>query len=173
MGCIANRCPCLSLMPSLASFGWASTNDNVWISSSGGSSTSTCHEFVYTICSIRFMRGFNIFHTLYAIAYDTYFGSFVDDFCRKYCCGCCRLFFWSFDGSARFEVPQNVENILCCNALGWLLSFASPLIDCNQMMRISLRKMDKSLILYGLNCKVPNRPCGKQGIERKRKEINI
>lgn len=101
IGSIAKRWPCLSDIPSLTSFGWASTNDNVWISNSG-SNTSTCHEFMYTICCrIRFMRGCNIFHTLYAIAYGTYVIRFVYRWflflAGKYCCCCCCccFYFWS------------------------------------------------------------------------------
>lgn len=68
-GSMAKRCPCLSDMPSFMSFGWPSTIDNVWISSS--STTTTNHRCMYAICLTRFMRGCNILHTMYAIAYGT------------------------------------------------------------------------------------------------------
>lgn len=58
---------------------------------------------------------------------------------------------------------KNVEYILPLQ-IHVELWFA-PFIDRNQMMRISLRKMDESLILYGFNWKIRKR-------RRKKKQRN-
>lgn len=51
------------------------------------------------------------------------------------------------------------------------LSFA-PFIDRNQMMRISLRKMDESLILYGFNCRGSKCRCVEgEKLENRKKNI--
>ena len=146
-GSIAKRWwPCLSVIPSFADFGWPSTIDNVWISSN---ITSTYHQCMYAIRLNRLMRGCNIFHTMYAIAYVarsrmlkrtrfpyslSYRCAILSQCARRYAQKC-----WISSRCTKYTLP---------------FPFA-PFIDRNQMMRISLRKMDESLILYGLNCKYP------------------
>lgn len=163
-GSIEKRCPCLSFIPSFANFGWPSTIDNDCSNSS--SSTGTYQQCMYTINCLpnRFMRGgwCSTFHTMYAIAYGTYFSihskrcmrarkrlSFFFFFFFSVLFYRCFMFTMCFSMCARngdFFAVCKYAGLLCVYLL--LRSF-----DRNQMMRISRRKMSKSLILYGFNCK--------------------
>lgn len=144
-------------MPSLNNFGWPSTIDTVWISSNTMSAHQLC---TYAIRPNRFMRGCNIFHTMYAIAYGTYFVRvlFIDVLCLQCAFRCAKNVDFSRCNALDFRSLRSLIAIKWCELVvgKWMnFSFYADLTVYGEMENTNETKwneMKERLQITGNGC---------------------